>query len=97
MTSWKPCTSAPDVGDTVRWKEPLWGEPTQKRGKRDAIGEQAVTAKVLAQGELMQLEVVEAKILSHTTPEKPELKLKAGDKIQRKVSSLERGNCELQQ
>ena len=93
MTSWKPCP-APKEGDVVRWKEPLWAEPTKKRGLRDEVGVQGVVAKIVELGETVQLEVEEAQIISFTTEAEPALKIKPGDIIRRKLTSIERGGCE---
>ena len=95
MTSWKPCTSAPDVKDVIRWKEPIWAAPTKKRGKPDQIGEQALVAEVTVAGETYELLVREIKKISGV--EAAEVKVKAGDSIRRKISTLERGDCEKQQ
>lgn len=91
--TWTPCP-APQTGDTIRWTEPLWAEPTQARGRRDEIGEQQITAKVLARDDVMQLQVEGIEILSCDLPEPPASKIKPGDTIQRKRASIERGACE---
>lgn len=91
--SWKPCPS-PKPGDVIRWKEPLLAAPTQKRGKRDAIGEQAVVASVSEVDEFVVMLVEEVKLLSFTTESEPALNLRPGDAIRRRKASLQAGKCE---
>jgi hypothetical protein len=85
---WVAC-AASAVGDVVRWNEPLWAAPSKPRGKPDKVGEQQVTAQVLAVGEVIELKVIKAEKLAGNAP----LKVKAGDHIRRKQSTLEQGSC----
>jgi hypothetical protein len=93
--TWKPCQAMPAPGDTIRWKEPVWAAPNKKRGKPDNIGEQLVTAEVVAVGEFIELKVqsVEALMMEEGMEFDPS-KMKEGDAIRRKISTLERGECE---
>ena len=88
LQTWEFCAN-PKKNDTIKWDEPIWAKPNKPRGKRDKIGEQTVTAKVLENGETMDLEVMAVE-KSH---EVEELTVKTGDKIKRKKSSLEKGDC----
>lgn len=79
----------------IRWREPIWDKPSKPRGKPDQIGEQAVTAKVIMLGEPVELLVVGIKQLSlkdgaQNTPSK----IKPGDNIRRKLSSILSGGCQ---
>jgi len=86
---WMPC-SKPDVGDTLRWEEPLWAEPNKPRGKPDKIGEQQITAKLIAKGNVLELEVLDIEKISKG---EGHLKVKEGDVIRRKKTTLEQGDC----
>jgi hypothetical protein len=91
--AWKPCTH-PKPGDTLMWNEPLWAPPNKKRGKPDQIGQQMLVAEVVEAGDPVVLRVVEVEILDiDEGAEQPE-GVKAGDTIKRKLSSLERGDCQ---
>jgi hypothetical protein len=91
---WVSC-SAPVVSDTIRWREPLWDKPNKPRGKPDKIGEQMVTAKLIAMGELAELQVIDVKRLSLMDGARDEPpKIKKNDMIRRKVSTLESGDCQ---
>jgi hypothetical protein len=93
--NWKPCKTTPAPGDTIRWKEPVWAAPNKKRGKPDNIGEQRVTAEVVAVGEFLELKVQSVEVLRmEDGMEFDPLKMKEGDTIRRKVSTIERGECE---
>jgi hypothetical protein len=46
------------IGDILRWTEPVLAPPTQRRGKREQIGQQQVTAKVLAIADVLDLKVI---------------------------------------
>lgn len=85
---WEFCAN-PNKSDTIKWEEPLWAKPNKPRGKRDKIGMQEITAKVLVTADTMELEVIEVEKLSGDA----EVSVKAGDKIKRKKSSLEKGDC----
>jgi hypothetical protein len=93
--NWIPCPS-PRLADVIRWTEPVWAPPTKKRGKPDAIGEQAVTAEVKAVGEVYELAVLEVEVLALDVEAAPEGGVKPGDTIRRKKSTLERGECHRQ-
>lgn len=96
MSNWERCEDI-FVEDLIRWDEPIWAAPTKKRGKPDAIGEQRVTAKVTAVGDVVELEVSAAELLSLKDGAAPApLKVKSGDRIRRKVSSLAAGDCHKQ-
>ncbi len=80
----------PLVGDTLKWNEPLWAPPNKPRGKRDKIGEQQITAKLISEGNVLELKVLSVeKVSSEEAP----LKVKEGDDIQRKKTSLAQGSC----
>ena len=80
----------PKVGDVLRWNEHLWAQPDKPRGKPDKIGEQQVTAKLTTIGKILEFEVLSLKKIS--TNEAP-LKVKEGDNIRRKKTTLEKGLC----
>ncbi len=86
---WTLCPK-PAIGDTLRWNEPLWAAPNKPRGKRDKIGEQQITAELLATGESLSLKVLSVKKLSTADAT---LKVKEGDNIRRKKTTLEQGEC----
>lgn len=92
--NWTPCTKPPEAGNIIRWIEPVWAAPTQKRGKRDLIGEQTVTARVRVMSAVAELEVIAVDII--TAPDDFVSTLKAGDTIKRKETSLVQGDCHLQ-
>ncbi|MFA7276981.1 MAG: hypothetical protein WC043_09290 [Pseudobdellovibrionaceae bacterium] len=87
-TNWLPCPS-PEVGDTLRWNEPIFAPPNRPRGKPDKKGEQRVTAILRATGEVYVLDVIEAQRISGGG----EVRVKAGDQIRRKPTSLTLGAC----
>lgn len=89
-TVWIPCTD-PQEGMTVRFDEPIWAAPNKPRGKPDKIGEQRIEAEVVTVGEIYELRIIAAEKLSGG--EHADVKVKAGDLIRRKLSTLERGNC----
>jgi hypothetical protein len=91
---WIPCPT-PAVADTIRWREPLWARPSKPRGKPDKIGEQMVTAKLIALNEPAELQVIEVRRLSliagaYDAPSK----IKTNDMIRRRISSIKSGDCE---
>ncbi len=86
---WLPCPE-PAKGDVLRWNEPLWAAPNKPRGKPDNIGEQQITARLVVTGGVLELEVLEVKKLSGGNAP---LKVKAGDKIRRKESTIRQGSC----
>lgn len=86
---WAPCQEL-NIGDVLRWNEPLWAKPNKPRGKRDKIGEQQITAQLMATGEVLELKVLSLeKISSGDEP----LKVKEGDNIRRKKTTIEQGSC----
>lgn len=92
--SWVAC-GLPRVSEIIRWREPLWDRPNKPRGKPDKIGEQAITAKVMSAGELMELQVIEVKRLSLSDSAKePPARIKKDDIIRRKLSSIKSGECQ---
>lgn len=92
--AWVIC-AAPIVADVIRWSEPIWSPPRKKRGKPDKIGEQILTAEVLAVGEYFQLHVrAVEKVSLEEGAGKSTLTVKIGDTIKRKRATIERGNTE---
>ncbi len=91
--NWTPCPK-PKAGDVIRWKEPLWAAPTKKRGKRDKIGEQMLTAEVKTLGDSLELHVREVEILSVDEGAAAPPGVKIGDTIRRKKSTIEMGETE---
>ncbi len=87
---WLLCEEEPLIGDTLKWNEPLWAAPNKPRGKRDKIGEQEIIAELMADVDVLELEVLSVKKISSC--ESP-LKVKAGDYIRRKKTTLEQGLC----
>lgn len=85
---WVPCKT-PEKGDILRWDEPLFAPPTKKRGKPNKMGDQRVTAELLSTGEFYVLDVIEIT----KTGGNGTLRVKAGDQIRRKPSSIAQGNC----
>lgn len=95
--TWTLCPS-PIVADVIRWKEPIWAPPAGKRGKPAAIGEQMITAETIALGNYLQLHVLAVEQLSlkdgyERKYETKVIKVKVGDNIKRKKSTIERGDC----
>jgi len=86
---WVPCP-VPQKGNVLRWNEPLWAAPNKPRGKPDKIGEQQITAKLTAVGDVFELKVIEVKKLSGGNAP---LKVKEGDNIRRKESTIRQGSC----
>ena len=93
--NWIPCPT-PAVGDLIRWKEPVWAAPTQKRGKRDQIGKQLMTAEVRSVGETLGLQVKSVEVLSLQPGADAPPGVKPGDHVKRKPSTIALGNCERQ-
>lgn len=83
-----------NVGDVLRWTEPVLALPTQRRGKREQIGQQLVTAKVLAMADVLELKVIKIEILS--APAGFETNIKPADTIRRREASLVAGDCSIQ-
>ncbi len=88
---WIKCAK-PEVGDILRWKEPLWAAPNKPRGKPDQIGEQMVSAEMTSEGELLEFVVRSAEKLSGTA--EAVTKIKPGDLIRRKSTSIAKGDCQ---
>lgn len=87
---WQPCPR-PEIGDTLKWEEPLWAPPNKPRGKPDKIGDQEIIAKYIALQDTMEFQVMRVTKLS--TGAAP-LKVKENDIIRRKQSSIAKGNCQ---
>ncbi len=86
---WEPCAT-PQMGDTLKWNEPLWAAPNKPRGKRDKIGEQEITAELIGATDVLEFKVMSVKKLSSDdTP----LSVQENDHIRRKQSSIEKGDC----
>lgn len=79
-----------EVGDILRWKEPIWAAPNKPRGKPDQIGEQLIVAEVAMVEDVIELTVRSVEKIS--AGEAP-LKVKAGDTIRRKPTSIAKGDC----
>lgn len=87
---WTLCQN-PDIGDTLKWNEPLWAAPNKPRGKRDKIGEQEITAKLITINDVLEFEVISVKKIS---PDDSPLSVQTNDTIKRKKSSIEKGDCQ---
>ena len=86
---WKLCET-PEIGDTLKWIEPIWAAPNKPRGKRDKIGEQEIIALLINLTDFLELKVISVKrILSNDI----ELSVKKDDEIKRKKSSIKKGDC----
>lgn len=85
---WTSCTK-PETGDLVRWCEPVWAAPSKPRGKPDQIGEQIIQAVVRNAGEFYQMEVISVEAVTPGLP----LKVKEGEVIKRKASSIAKSAC----
>jgi hypothetical protein len=86
---WIPCLT-PEIGDTLRWNEPLWAAPTKPRGKPDKIGEQEITAQLTGIQDFLEFTVISVKKLGIS---EALLKVQQSDMIRRKPSTIEQGNC----
>lgn len=86
---WVPCTQ-PELGDTLKWKEPLWAAPNKPRGKRDKIGEQEITAKLVGMEDLLEFIVIDIQKLSGGDAP---INGRRNDRIRRKETSLQLGAC----
>lgn len=85
---WIPCKT-PEVGDMLRWDEPLFAPPSKARGKPNKVGDQRVTAELLAVGEVYVLDVHEVT----KTGGSGLVRMRTGEQIRRKASSIAIGNC----
>lgn len=88
--NWIKCTE-PSVGDILRWSEPIWAAPNKPRGKPDQIGEQMITGELVADDEFMEFTVQTIEKLSGGADAVP--KVKIGDHIRRKSTSIAKGDC----
>ncbi len=86
---WTLCDKL-DIGDILRWNEPLWAAPNKPRGKPDKIGEQQITAQLMSSAELLSLKVLNVEKIS---TDEAVLKVKIGDDIRRKKATLQQGLC----
>lgn len=89
IQQWVPC-SQPEIGDTLKWNEPIWAAPNKPRGKPDKIGEQEITARLVNIEDVLEFTVIGVKNLS--SDEVP-LKVKENDHIRRKHTTIEQGFC----
>lgn len=81
----------PRAGDILKWNEPLWAAPNKPRGKPDKIGEQQIEAQLLVEGDTLELRVLSVQKLSGGS--EALLKVKTGDNIRRKKTTLAQGQC----
>ena len=86
---WVMCKN-PEAGDILKWSEPLWAKPNKPRGKPDKAGEQQVVAELISVGEVLEFKVLSVEKLSSG---QTSIKVKQGDNIRRKKSTLEQGKC----
>jgi len=86
--NWVKCPK-PEMGDIIRWIEPIWAAPSKPRGKPAKMGDQQITAEVTGDGEFLEMVVINvAKFAGGGT-----IKVKADDEIRRKHSSIEKSDC----
>lgn len=88
---WIPCTKRPKAGDMLRWVEPVLAPPSKKRGKREEIGFQRLTAKVMTMDDVVELQVEALEIIEAPADFIPTIK--TGDTIRRRETSLVAGDC----
>jgi hypothetical protein len=86
---WKLCLD-PEIGDTLKWNEPIWAAPNKPRGKRDKIGEQEIIAKLISVSDILELRVISITKLSS---DNNLMTVKENDGIKRKQLSIQKGNC----
>ena len=89
IQEWIICSN-PQVGDTLKWNEPIWAAPHKPRGKRDKIGEQEIIAELIGARDILEFKVIGVKKLS--SGDAP-LSVQENDNIRRKQSSIEKGFC----
>jgi hypothetical protein len=89
LQEWIPCLK-PEIGDTLRWSEPLWAAPNKPRGKPDKIGEQEIIAQLTAVQDFLEFTVISVKKLGMS---EAVLKVQQSDMIRRKPSTIEQGDC----
>ena len=87
---WKKC-EIPEIGDIIKWNEPLWAAPNKPRGKRDKIGVQEITAKLINIDDILKLNVVNVQKI---TSGELALTVKINDEIRRRLSSIQKGDCQ---
>lgn len=86
---WTPCHQ-PEVGDTLKWNEPLWATPNKPRGKPDKIGEQEIIGQLTDIQDFLVFTVISVKKIS--SGDAP-LKVQQNEQIRRKKSTIELGKC----
>lgn len=86
--NWVKCSN-PAEGDLVRWKEPIWAAPNRPRGKPMKQGDQMVTAEVTHVGEFYEFVIIRAEKVGGSGL----VKVKEGEHIRRKLSTIEQGDC----
>lgn len=86
---WIPCPN-PQVGDTLKWNEPLWAEPNKPRGKPDKIGEQEIVAQLISMQDVLEFTVISVEKISSGDAQ---IKVQKNDNIRRKKSTIEKGAC----
>lgn len=86
---WIPCPE-PEVGDTLKWNEPLWAAPNKPRGKPDKISEQEITAQLISTQDVLEFKVISVKKISSGDAIS---KVQENDNIRRKQSTIEKGLC----
>lgn len=86
---WITCSN-PQIGDTLKWNEPLWAAPNKPRGKPDKIGEQEIIAQLMATQDVLEFKVIGVKKISSGDAK---LKVQENDNIRRKASTIEQGFC----
>lgn len=87
--TWAACDQ-PEIGDTLKWNEPLWAAPNKPRGKRDKIGEQEIIAELISITDVLEFKVTSVQKIS--TDDAP-LSVKENDNIRRKKASIAKGDC----
>ncbi len=87
---WIPCAH-PEIGDTLKWNEPLWAPPNKPRGKRDKIGEQEVIAGLISKRDVLEFRVISVARISVGDIK---LTVRGGDVIKRKLASIQKGDCQ---
>ena len=85
---WIPCKT-PEQGDLLRWEEPLFAPPSKARGKPNKMGDQRVTGTLISVGEFYVFDVTEVIKISGSGT----VRVKAGEQIRRKPSSIALGKC----
>ena len=86
---WTVCAE-PAVDDVLRWDEPIWAAPNKPRGARDKVGDQRITARLTAAGDVLEFEVIDVAGLDSG---QARVQVRTGDRIRRKPATLARGDC----